>query len=130
MRYNGPIDLFYNDLQVSLEGEILKAVQSVSILVDREELIKALEYDRGQYEKGYADAKNELQAWIPCSERLPEVNLRVLTFAKHMGGAWMIDISSFSGVTNHGKPEFFGYGDKMEVLAWMPLPEPYEEGEA
>ena len=38
-----------------LEGELLKVTQEMGLDVNREELLKALRYDRGQYEKGYAD---------------------------------------------------------------------------
>ena len=36
-----------------IEGELLKVAQEMGLVVDREELLKALKYDRGQYEKGY-----------------------------------------------------------------------------
>lgn len=36
-----------------IEGELLKVTQKMGLDVDREELLKALKYDRGQYEKGY-----------------------------------------------------------------------------
>ena len=69
-----------------------------------------------------------LPRWIPVTERLPEVDLRVLTFARFKGdGSWFMDISSFSGVTNHGIPTFWGYGEGMVVTHWMPLPEPPKE---
>ena len=38
-----------------LEGELLKVTQQMGLDVDRDELLKALQYDRGQYEKGYQD---------------------------------------------------------------------------
>lgn len=53
--YESPINQILGELQMHLEGETLKAVQNVGIDVDKEELIKALQYDRGQYEKGYKD---------------------------------------------------------------------------
>lgn len=57
--YKSPIELIYKDAQYKLEEGIYKAIQNIDIKVDREELIKALEYDRGQYYKGYEDAKAE-----------------------------------------------------------------------
>ena len=44
-----------------MEENIFKAIQNVDINVDREELIKALKYDRDQYNKGYEDAKAEIK---------------------------------------------------------------------
>ena len=59
MAYESPITLFMSEVETKLTEEvdatILKAVQKCFPYVDRDELLKALEYDRGQYEKGYAD---------------------------------------------------------------------------
>ena len=55
MAYESPIEVIYKDIQRRMESGILKAVQECNIHVDRDELIRALQYDRGQYEKGYAD---------------------------------------------------------------------------
>ncbi len=49
------------------ENYIMQAVQNCCITVDKEELTRALMYDRQQYEKGYADAKAE-ERWIPCRD--------------------------------------------------------------
>ena len=51
--YKSPIEIIQQQLQTSLENEILTAVQKVGVLVDKEELIKALKFDREQYDKGY-----------------------------------------------------------------------------
>lgn len=59
--YNSPIELFRGDMNVELEGTILKAVANVGVNVNKEELLKALNYDRKQYEKGYQDAMNEVK---------------------------------------------------------------------
>lgn len=70
--YKSPIDVIQGEMQMQVEGEIFRAVQNVGVYVDKEELLKALAYDRNQYEKGYADAE-EKHRWIPCSERLPSM---------------------------------------------------------
>lgn len=64
--YESPITLINGELQLCLEDGVYKAVRQVGIEVDKDELIKALKYDRGQYEKGYADAKAERKTgkWI------------------------------------------------------------------
>ena len=41
------------------DNQVYEAVCRVGVNVDKEELIKALRYDRGQYEKGYADGVRE-----------------------------------------------------------------------
>lgn len=51
-----PIFAFnYGDVQYTLDDAVLKAVGKCDIYVDKEELLKALQYDRGQYEQGHAD---------------------------------------------------------------------------
>lgn len=50
--YQSPIEAIYKDLELTFEKEVYKAVQEVEINVDKDELIKALRYDREQYDKG------------------------------------------------------------------------------
>lgn len=44
-----------------LKIQYLKLYKKSDINVDKEELLKALIYDRGQYDKGYEDAMNEVK---------------------------------------------------------------------
>lgn len=53
--YKLPIEVIYGEMQMKVENDIYKAVQNVGVNVDKEELLKALEHDRGQYDEGYAD---------------------------------------------------------------------------
>lgn len=69
--YESPIKVFESEMESYLEGEIWKAVQRVGVSVDREELLKALQYDREQYQKGYNDALRGLEEQglllrLPC----------------------------------------------------------------
>lgn len=57
--YESMIKVIEQQAQVHMENEIMSAVQKVGINVDKEELVRALKYDRGQYEKGYADGKRD-----------------------------------------------------------------------
>lgn len=82
MMYEPVMKLFQTQMEMQMEGEIMKAVQKVGVVVDKDELIKALNYDRQQYEKGYEDGKRESE-WIPCRERLPENEQEVeITYVK------------------------------------------------
>ena len=58
--YQSPIEAIFKDVELAFEKEVYKAVQKVEINVDAEELRKALLFDRGQYDKGYADGEWEL----------------------------------------------------------------------
>lgn len=49
-----------------LNNQIMNVLFSYDIKVDKEELIKALAYDRDQYDKGYADAKAEIVYCKDC----------------------------------------------------------------
>lgn len=54
----------------------------------------------------------EQTAWIPCSERLPEVN-----------GDYLV--TGRQGAVNKRKYEDGRWYGNWAVLAWMPLPEPW-----
>ena len=53
--YQSPIEIIHDNMRMQIEGEVYKAVQRVGVTVDKEELLKALQYDREQYKKGYED---------------------------------------------------------------------------
>lgn len=57
--YESPINLIYGGLTTKItedvDNTILTVIQQLNIDVDKEELIKALNYDRDQYRKGYMD---------------------------------------------------------------------------
>lgn len=53
--YTSPIKLLHTQIQTSIENDVFKAIEKHGIEVDKEELIKALAYDRDQYQKGYQD---------------------------------------------------------------------------
>ena len=66
--YEPPIKIIQGQLQVELEGTVMKAVNKVAVDVDKEELIRALKYDRDQYNKGFRDGVNYVVKhgrWIP-----------------------------------------------------------------
>jgi hypothetical protein len=72
--YRSPIDIVYQNLGVDvgkkLDSDIYTAILKCDINVDKEELIRALKYDRDQYNKGYmdgrADAKKEIVQCKDC----------------------------------------------------------------
>lgn len=73
--------------------------------------------------------------WIPCNDKMPEIGRDVLISKKPfniLGFEQRVVIGKRQYDPRSGKPEWWsGYGvleDKV-VIAWMPLPEPYKEGE-
>lgn len=66
--YESPIKVFQSNLEMQFEGEILKAVQRADITVDRDELIRALRYDREQYQKGFDDARKGVVPVVRCED--------------------------------------------------------------
>lgn len=79
--YQSPIDVIVGQMNLRMENEICKAVQNVGVTVDKEELLKALQYDRGQYQKGYKDKDDEIVRCKDCKRgiRLDDTNYFVCT---------------------------------------------------
>jgi len=81
--------------------------------------------------------------WIPCSERLPEEDTEVLISYRYKEGEGdtsntYINITTYGqmyfggnkvGDHKHWRAPFEYFESNYEVIAWMPLPEPYREGE-
>lgn len=66
--YESPVAVVMKELNTQVDEGIIKYIQGYGIDVDKEELLKALKYDREQFEKGYkagyAKALNE------CTEQI------------------------------------------------------------
>ena len=144
MSYISPITIFDDPMETTIqkvarsieaqeEEYIYKAVCRIGIDVDKDELRRALRYDRDQYEHGrfdgYTEARAEFeQRWIPTRERLPEssgfylatvmLDDPVLNDGRTYGS---VDIVYFT--TAHTWADW----DFEDVTAWMPLPEPYKK---
>ena len=134
--YKSPIDIFRTEVEVKMEGEIMKAVQKIAPYVDKDELLKLLKNDRESYETGYDDGYDDgfnANKWIPCSERLP------------IGKEYLLEIDGLEyykqmlTTTNDSDYPFcIGWYDRVNEtwydlqgfpfypIAWMPLPEAYK----
>lgn len=63
--YDSPITVFeqipniISEINNQKDNLVYEAVAKVGVDVDKDELVKALQYDREQYSKGYSDGKVE-----------------------------------------------------------------------
>ena len=124
--YEPPIEIVLGQMRLEQENGIYKAIQEQGIYVDKGELIKALQYDREQYDKGYEDGYNA-DKWINCHDRLPEDGESVLVWFEHfrygnphcpvdsVGIGFYVTTSSRWYVNN---TVYKG----LQVFAWQPLP--------
>ena len=97
---------FDSTIQNSLEN-FLKAITNEAIEIVKQE---AERYNNG---------------WIPCSEKLPDVRQDVLVTVKYTG---FMGMHGYWIKTGHMEAENDWWGDCAggEVIAWQPLPEPYQ----
>jgi hypothetical protein len=122
--YKSPIDIVYGQMETQLEGHIMKAVQNVHVNVDKDELLRALQYDRGQYKKGYEDGKRDAQKWIPVTERLPEKFTSCIVYRKGSFGGHFSMLRYSPALGWHFYDSEWGDVTVEDVTHWMPLPEP------
>lgn len=138
--YNSPITIIESTID-SLSKTIIKQKDdaifaeiqsSFGVDVDKEELLRALHYDRQQYDKGYADGKRDAQKWIPVTERLPEDEELVLIHCKN--GAMFVGYcgKQYCDYERRWRIKTALNSTKLlnlgRVTHWMPLPEPPKEG--
>jgi hypothetical protein len=113
------------EIQTKIENDTLSMVQNYGFNVDKDELAKALEYDRNQYEKGYKDGSRNMLKWILTSEKLPDL-FEVVLVTDETGKVFEYERRPLDEEGNVcEKWTFLG----RNIIAWMPLPEPYKEAE-
>ena len=82
------------------------------------------------YNTGKAHASADaVHGWIPCSERLPDVGELVLITQNRGDGDKTVEtayLTSDGPNDLYWNIELFKSRETDEVLAWMPLPKPYE----
>lgn len=116
---NDMVSEFIKGQTEQTEKYIVESVQSVGIKIDKDELIKAINYDRNQYEKGYEDGYS-VEYCDACEgnwvyNENPKNNGRYLVavqcgkdkgiiIGKYIDGRWML------------------FENEM-LIAWQPLPE-------
>lgn len=61
-------------------------------------------------------AMKDTRRWIPVSERLPEPYQHIIATVRHIG--WNEE--------EYNRVVYMAYGGESNILAWMPLPEPWK----
>lgn len=141
MSYKSPITVFsqekFREIREKQEELVLKRILDIGVDVDKDELIKALAYDRDQYRMGYEDGLRANGCrWVSTMDALPEVKGKFLCIVRSPLGV-RYDLLSFAPNLskvddNFGDDDYpgFYYFDRewgnTEVLGvthWMPLPE-------
>ena len=86
---------------------------------------KAIEIVKQEAEKFVPDTNVGNNGWIPCSEKLPELRQDVLVTVKYTG---FMGMHGYWIKTGHMEAENDWCGNCAggEVIAWQPLPEPYQ----
>lgn len=110
------------DMQI--EDGIIKAVQKVEIDVNKEELIKALNYDRHQYDKGYKEGLSKIE-WRDVDIELPSENSYCLVQWEH-NGLKNIEWAYYNAKMFIAVRDSFNVTPK--VVAWTEI-DPYEREE-
>lgn len=105
-------------------------------MIDEKKLIDALRYDLSCFETDNSkddelyirvddmirmiEGQPKTGEWIPCAERLPENGTYLCTFVGELCGL----NEPFTGMCGIDDSEW----DEPDcIIAWQPLPEPYEE---
>lgn len=107
--YESPFHLYCEDIAIAaaefIDGEVFKAAAGVGVTVDKEELLRALHYDRDQYDKGFNDgimaAADELVRCKDCVHW--RHNLENDTYCGCVGG-----------LTDPEEDDFCSYGERRD----------------
>ena len=57
--YKSPITMIVGEMETKMEADTMSVIQRYGIDVNKDELIKALNYERQQYDVGYKDGYNK-----------------------------------------------------------------------
>lgn len=101
--YTPPASLNLSDFQDAIGDAVVQSIIKIGIRVNREELLKALKYDRGQYKAGYdagfADGFIETLHIVRCWQ--------CIFYDPENSSNWC---SHPKGLCNPGESDFCSYG--------------------
>lgn len=113
------IELMYSQMRMEQENEVMKAVQSMGVNVDKERLTQALTDAHRFWHEGYAAGRRCKPEWISVSDRLPADTEKVLVYTAR-GNTTVARWSQ--------RQEKFVASGNITVTHWRALPEKPEEG--
>lgn len=116
-------DEIATEIKKQEDSAILNAVVKCGVDVDKEELIKALNYDRGQYDKGFEDGYYG-DKWISIDDSLPIATGDVIVTIEYANirSAVVCLYDTEKGFLLNRSND-----DNAQVIAWQPLPKPYQK---
>lgn len=131
--YESPINVYEKIAKKSIEQEEnyihVQVCKQLGVSVDKDRLMRALLFDRYQYDRGYRDALQENE-WIPVERRLPDTEINPLTHdyngylcTVRFGDDYDLRFYKF------GNGHFWNGGEIMDeyVVAWKPRPDLYKQ---
>lgn len=124
--WESPVTIVTKSLQKAMtefnkvmDNKTMEAIVNVGIDVNKDELIKAMQYDRDQYSKGYTNGYNagyNADKWISVEDELPPKSYEMyLVYTKFD----TIDMDIYSAIG--------GWKKCNCVTHWQPLPQPPKE---
>ncbi len=132
--YESPIHVYIHrtmqDLNEAMWEEAWKETWRLNIRIDRDELIKALKYDRDQYEKGYDDGYKEAVRWISAKKRRPSCDGNYLVVTKYFGENFP-RVALYDFARNRWRVFHGSCAENVTeyVTHWMELPPEPKEGD-
>jgi len=128
--YESPVSMtirrVIEDSKNAIESVVCNAAFEMGIEIDKGELLKALTYDRDQYNNGYADGKADATPkWISVKSKLPPRELKVLAVNGHgyikILAFWKKEKERWTWI------EDSRFTHRNDITHWMPLPKAPEE---
>lgn len=109
-----------------MNKETKELIETLAKGLTQEDIIRCEERAEGYIEGLKDGVESSRPTWIPCSERLPSEDEEVLVCDKD-GTMEVCDLETFGRGVGLKWTDKNGYECWLDVIAWMPLPKPYEE---
>lgn len=82
--YESPIKAIETKMHFEFEGELMRAVKSLGFDVDKDELLRALQYDREQYAKGYLAGRAKDMAFVTAVDMEQMSATEILNYYRNL----------------------------------------------